>query len=224
MIFKRAGLAFLGRPRCSTWRSTRAAVGGAAGACRLDKVEPNRTYRRQLPRRSDDYLGRTGPNPDYRQLDTMTDSGSRSKPCSASVSVSASAAPQAGQCTKIKHYDPFCTRDIVSERLATLYRLPGLRGGIVIASVTTLMQRLPPRSFLEGQTLRSSCARTHAGAMAFAHAQATFADAVNVAAFFLTKSFTLSGARPVSVRTSSDIRPYRPARCRSAIVATWFTT
>jgi hypothetical protein len=40
-----------------------------------------------------------------------------------------------------------------SERLATLYRLPELRGGIVIAAVTTLMQRLPPRSFLEGNTL-----------------------------------------------------------------------
>jgi hypothetical protein len=37
-------------------------------------------------------------------------------------------------------------------------------------------------------------------------AQASFADAVNVAAFFLTNSCTLSGPYPVSVRTSSDIR------------------
>ena len=36
--------------------------------------------------------------------------------------------------------------------------------------------------------------------------QATLADAVNVAAFFLTNSCTLSGPCPVSVRTSSDIR------------------
>ncbi len=37
-------------------------------------------------------------------------------------------------------------------------------------------------------------------------AQASFADAVNVAAFFLTKSCRLSGPCAVSVRTSSDIR------------------
>ena len=36
--------------------------------------------------------------------------------------------------------------------------------------------------------------------------QASFADAVNVAAFFLTNSCTLSGPCPVSVSTSSDIR------------------
>ena len=35
---------------------------------------------------------------------------------------------------------------------------------------------------------------------------ASFADAVNVAAFFLTNSCTLSGPCPVSVSTSSDIR------------------
>ena len=37
-------------------------------------------------------------------------------------------------------------------------------------------------------------------------AQASFADAVNVAAFFLTNSCTLIGPCPVSVSTSSDIR------------------
>ena len=35
---------------------------------------------------------------------------------------------------------------------------------------------------------------------------ASFADAVNVAAFFLTNSCTLSGPCPVSVSTSFDIR------------------
>jgi len=49
------------------------------------------------------------------------------------------------------------------------------------------------------------------------------ADAVNVAAFFLTNSCTLSGRCPVNVSTSSDIRSNRPARCRSASVARWFT-
>src|SRR5580704_435018 len=54
--------------------------------------------------------------------------------------------------------------------------------------------------------------------------QAAFADGVNVAAFFLTNSCTLSGSCPVSVRTSSDVRSKRPARCRSHKAARWFTT
>ena len=53
--------------------------------------------------------------------------------------------------------------------------------------------------------------------------QAAFADGVNVAAFFLTNSCTLSGSFPVSVRTSSDVRSKRPARCRSPNAARWFT-
>ncbi len=44
------------------------------------------------------------------------------------------------------------------------------------------------------------------GATASADNQASFADAVNVAAFFLTNSCTLIGPCPVSVCTSSDIR------------------
>ena len=41
---------------------------------------------------------------------------------------------------------------------------------------------------------------------ASADTQAAFVDAVNATAFFLTNSCTLSGACPVSVCTSSDIR------------------
>jgi len=51
-------------------------------------------------------------------------------------------------------YDIFSPhQDIVSERLATLHRLPTLRRGILIAPVSTLQHRLPPRSYLEGNTL-----------------------------------------------------------------------
>ena len=56
-----------------------------------------------------------------------------------------------------------------------------------------------------------------------ADAQAAFADALNMEAFFLTNSCTLRGACPVNVSTSSVIRSYRPARCRSAIAARWLT-
>jgi transcription-repair coupling factor (superfamily II helicase) len=43
--------------------------------------------------------------------------------------------------------------DIVSERLRTLHRLPGLRRGLVVVPVATLMQRLPPRLWLQGECL-----------------------------------------------------------------------
>lgn len=51
-------------------------------------------------------------------------------------------------------YDLFSPyQDIISERLATLVRLPGLKKGIVIMPVTTAMQRLLPRDFLTGHSL-----------------------------------------------------------------------
>ncbi|MBK1726761.1 transcription-repair coupling factor [Halorhodospira neutriphila] len=51
-------------------------------------------------------------------------------------------------------YDVFSPhQDIVSERLAALYRLPSLEAGVLIVPAATLMQRLPPRGWLEGRTL-----------------------------------------------------------------------
>ena len=51
-------------------------------------------------------------------------------------------------------YDSFSPhQDIVSERLATLYRLPALRHGLLIVSATTLMQRLPPPDFVTRNSL-----------------------------------------------------------------------
>ncbi len=51
-------------------------------------------------------------------------------------------------------YDVFSPhQDIVSERLATLYRLPVLERGVLVLPVTTLMQRLPPRGYVEAHTL-----------------------------------------------------------------------
>jgi transcription-repair coupling factor (superfamily II helicase) len=50
-------------------------------------------------------------------------------------------------------YDAFSPhQDIVSERLLTLHRLATLRRGILVVPVKTLMQRLPPRSFLDAHT------------------------------------------------------------------------
>ncbi len=51
-------------------------------------------------------------------------------------------------------YDLFSPhQDIVSQRLATLYRLPSRRRGLLIVPVATLVQRLPPRDYLDGHAL-----------------------------------------------------------------------
>ncbi len=51
-------------------------------------------------------------------------------------------------------YDMFSPLpDIVSQRLATLYRLPTLRRSVLILPVATLMQRLPPRQYLDAHSL-----------------------------------------------------------------------
>ncbi len=51
-------------------------------------------------------------------------------------------------------YDQFSPHpDIISQRLRTLARLPALGRAIVITDLPTALQRLPPRSFLDGHAL-----------------------------------------------------------------------
>jgi transcription-repair coupling factor (superfamily II helicase) len=51
-------------------------------------------------------------------------------------------------------YDNFSPhQDIVSQRLATLHRLPQRNKGVLIVSATTLMQRLSPQIYLDGHVL-----------------------------------------------------------------------
>ncbi len=51
-------------------------------------------------------------------------------------------------------YDNFSPhQDILSERLYTLYRLPQLKTGILVVPVSTLMHRLPPTSYIAGNSL-----------------------------------------------------------------------
>ena len=51
-------------------------------------------------------------------------------------------------------YDLFSPHpEIISQRIATLYRLPGVRRGVLVIPVATLLQRLAPRSFLAGAGL-----------------------------------------------------------------------
>ncbi|MDF1588944.1 MAG: transcription-repair coupling factor [Gammaproteobacteria bacterium] len=51
-------------------------------------------------------------------------------------------------------YDTFSPhQDIVSERLDTLRQLPDFKRGILMVPISTIMHRLAPRTFLEGNTL-----------------------------------------------------------------------
>jgi transcription-repair coupling factor (superfamily II helicase) len=51
-------------------------------------------------------------------------------------------------------YDVFSPLpELVSERLLTLHRLPGLTRGVLVVPVGTLLQRLPPRAFVDGHAL-----------------------------------------------------------------------
>jgi transcription-repair coupling factor (superfamily II helicase) len=51
-------------------------------------------------------------------------------------------------------YDAFSPhQDIISERLATLNHLAGMRQGVLIIAISTLLQRLPPRRFLNQHSL-----------------------------------------------------------------------
>ena len=51
-------------------------------------------------------------------------------------------------------YDVFSPhQDLVSQRLAALYRLPQRRSGVLVAPVATLMQRLAPRDYLDRYAL-----------------------------------------------------------------------
>ena len=56
---------------------------------------------------------------------------------------------------EILPYDTFSPhQDIVSDRLQALVNLPSLAQGVVIVPITTLMHRLAPKAFLQGQTLK----------------------------------------------------------------------
>ena len=51
-------------------------------------------------------------------------------------------------------YDTFSPhQDIISQRLATLYQLSRMDKGIVIVPVSTLMQRLAPKQYIEANSL-----------------------------------------------------------------------
>lgn len=58
-------------------------------------------------------------------------------------------------------YDYFSPhQDIISERLQTLYRLPRLQRGILLMPVSSALQKLPPREYIETQCLQLKVGQT----------------------------------------------------------------
>ena len=58
-------------------------------------------------------------------------------------------------------YDLFSPHpDIISERLQTLYELPHTRHGCLVVAADTLMQRLPPRQYVQGRAPSVDSTRT----------------------------------------------------------------
>jgi len=56
--------------------------------------------------------------------------------------------------TEILPYDQFSPhQEILSGRIAALYRLPQMQRGVLVATADALIQRLPPRSWLESRAL-----------------------------------------------------------------------
>ena len=56
--------------------------------------------------------------------------------------------------TEVLPYEAFSPhQEILSQRLAALYRLPQLQRGVLVTTADALVQRLPPRAWLEGRTL-----------------------------------------------------------------------
>jgi len=58
-------------------------------------------------------------------------------------------------------YDPFSPHpDIIAERLSTLSSLAGLKNGLLLVPIATLMQRLPPRSHALGRNIQLKTGQT----------------------------------------------------------------
>src|SRR5690606_900733 len=58
-------------------------------------------------------------------------------------------------------YDLFSPHpDITSERLRTLFELPRAKSGCLVVEADTLMQRVPPRAYVEGRAFELAVGQT----------------------------------------------------------------
>ena len=126
-------------------------------------------------------------------------------------------------------YDLFAPHpDIVSERLATLHALPALERGIVVVALPTLMQRLPPRRWIEahalelsqGQSLDLEAFRARLVAGGYASVSQVMAHGEFAVRGSLIDLFPMGSAQPLRIDRFGDeiesIRAFDPESQRSA--------
>ena len=126
-------------------------------------------------------------------------------------------------------YDLFAPHpDIVSERLATLHALPALKDGIVVVALSTLMQRLPPRRWIEahalelarGQRLDLEAFRARLVAAGYASVSQVMAHGEFAVRGSLIDIFPMGSAQPLRIDLFDDqidtIRAFDPESQRSA--------
>lgn len=128
-------------------------------------------------------------------------------------------------------YDMFSAHpDIVSERLATLAALPSLQRGIVLLSADTLLQRLPPRQWIEARSFElavgSTIALEQCRARLIESGYASVAQVTLPGEFALRGSlldvFPMGAEDPLRIDMFDDqidaIRRFDPATQRSGVV------
>jgi transcription-repair coupling factor (superfamily II helicase) len=126
-------------------------------------------------------------------------------------------------------YDLFAPHpDIVSERLASLHALPTLKQGIVVVALSTLMQRLPPRSWIEahalelarGQRLDLEAFRAHLVAGGYCSVSQVMAHGEFAVRGSIIDLFPMGSAQPLRIDLFDDqidtIRAFDPESQRSA--------
>ncbi len=126
-------------------------------------------------------------------------------------------------------YDIFSPHpDIVSQRVATLYRLPTVRRGVLVTTAATLMQRLPPRGFIQGsnlaltvgQKLAIDAERQRLDAAGYRHVPQVLEPGDYATRGALLDVFPMGAAEPYRIELFDDqietIRTFDPETQRSA--------
>ncbi|UXI69596.1 transcription-repair coupling factor [Tahibacter amnicola] len=126
-------------------------------------------------------------------------------------------------------YDLFAPHpEIVSQRVATLFRLPTVRRGILVVPAATLMQRLPPTSYIGGtglamrvgQTLQLSIEQRRLESAGYRHVPQVLEPGDFAVRGALIDIFPMGAAEPYRIELFDEeiesIRSFDPETQRSA--------
>lgn len=125
-------------------------------------------------------------------------------------------------------YDVFSPHeDIISSRLETLAKLPGIKRGILIVSLATLLQKLPPSDFLiqnsfslrTGQTLDVLAYRSELERVGYRHVDTVYQHGEYATRGAIFDLFPMGSHEPVRIELFDDeidsIRTFDPETQRS---------